>query len=162
MKKISAGLLMYRYKANQLEVFLAHPGGPYLKNKDLGYWGIPKGAVEQEETLLDTAIREFNEETGIESHGPYIPLGSVTLISGKIVHAWAFEGDWDESIPLNSNLFNLEWPPKSGKEEWFPEIDKAAYFSVAVAHQKINPAQGEFITRLEAYLAGGELANIST
>ena len=155
MKKISAGLLMYRHRG-QLEVFLAHPGGPYLKNKDAGYWGIPKGAVEAEETLIDAAIREFHEETGIVPRGAYIPLGSVMLISGKIVHAWAFEGDWDEKVPLDSNLFSLEWPPHSGQEQWFPEIDKAAFFSVAAAHEKINPAQAEFINRLEKLLASGQ------
>jgi len=162
MKKISAGLLMYRYRSNQLEVFLAHPGGPYLKNKDAGYWGLPKGAVEPDETLLEAATREFHEETGILPHGTYIPLGSVMLISGKVVYAWAFEGDWDECVPLKSNLFSLEWPPHSGKEEWFPEIDKAAFFRVAVAHQKINPAQGEFINRLENYLAAGQQSDKTT
>lgn len=152
MAKISAGLLMYRLNNEQLEVFLAHPGGPYFTNKENGYWGIPKGEIETSEALLAAAIREFTEETGIQPLGDFIPLGSVVLSSGKNVHAWAFEGQWDESMPLKSNLFPLEWPPKSGKEQWFPEVDKAAYFPVPLALQKINRHQAEFIKRLELYL----------
>lgn len=152
VKKTSAGLLMYRLKNEELEVFLAHPGGPYLKNKDLGCWGIPKGEVEDEESLLATAIREFQEETGIEPHGDFLPLGSVVLTSGKTIFAWAFQGDWDDSRPPQSNLFPLEWPPHSGREEWFPEIDKAAFFPVPLARQKMNPAQAEYIDRLQALL----------
>ena len=152
VKKTSAGLLMYRLKDKELEVFLAHPGGPYLKNKDLGYWGIPKGEVEEKESYLAAAVREFHEETGLEAQGDFLPLGSVVLSSGKTVFAWAFQGDWDESSPLKSNLFPLEWPPHSGKQAWYPEIDKAAFFSVSVARQKMNSAQAEFIDRLETAL----------
>lgn len=151
-KKISAGLLMFRHVNHQLEVFLAHPGGPYLKNKDQGYWGIPKGEIEQNEALLDAAVREFAEETGLQPSGPYTPLGSVVLTSGKTVHAWAFAGDWDEAVPIKSNLFSLEWPPHSGKIEWFPELDRAAFFNLAAARQKITPAQAPFLARLEQYL----------
>lgn len=151
-KKTSAGLMMYRQKNGELEVFLAHPGGPYLKNKDLGYWGIPKGEVEESEDYLEAAVREFHEETGMAAKGEFIPLGSVELASGKTVFGWAFQGDWDESRPLKSNLFALEWPPHSGRKAWFPEIDKAAFFKVAEARQKMNPAQAEFIGRLQQVL----------
>lgn len=162
MKKISAGLLMYRRTKGELEVFLAHPGGPYLKNKDGGYWGIPKGEIEDEESKLAAAMREFKEETGIDATGEFMPLGSVVLASGKTVHAWAFEGDFDESRPLESNLFQLEWPPRSGRRQWFPEIDQAAFFAVPVARQKINAAQAEFITRLERLLTAGQEMGQST
>ncbi|MDR3590153.1 MAG: NUDIX domain-containing protein [Negativicutes bacterium] len=158
VKKTSAGLLMYRLKNKELEVFLAHPGGPYLKNKDAGYWGIPKGEVEDQEDYLAAAKREFQEETGIEAQGDFMPLGSVVLSSGKTVFAWAFQGDWDESRPLISNLFPLEWPPHSGNEAWFPEIDQAAFFPVPLARRKINAAQAEFITRLQALLQQDQTA----
>lgn len=150
-KKISAGLLMYR-RQRELEVFLAHPGGPFFAKKDDGFWGIPKGEIEHNEPYLDAAVREFFEETGIRPAGEYISLGSVTLSTGKIVHAWAFEGDWDSSMPLQSNKFCVEWPPNSGKEQWFPEIDNAAFFTVDAAMKKINRAQAAFISRLEHYL----------
>lgn len=152
MKKTSAGLLMYRQSHKQLEIFLAHPGGPYLKDKDNGHWGIPKGEVEENEAFLDAAIREFQEETGIEPHGEYFSLGSVVLASGKEVFAWAFEGDWDETQPIQSNLFSLEWPPHSGNIEWFPEIDTAAFFPVPLALIKMNLSQAEFIPRLKSHL----------
>jgi predicted NUDIX family NTP pyrophosphohydrolase len=152
-KKISAGLLMYRQQPNGLEVFLAHPGGPYLKNKDWGYWGIPKGEIEANEAYLDAAIREFGEETGLSPQGEFIPLGSVVLASGKTVYAWAFAGDWDDTAPPASNMFELEWPPHSGHKQLFPEIDRAEFFGLPVAYRKINPAQAEFITRLQQHLA---------
>jgi len=152
MKKTSAGLLMYRLNNGELEIFLAHPGGPYFLNKDQGYWGIPKGEVEDHEELLETAKREFWEETGIEPCGTLLPLGSVMLTSGKIVHAWAFETGQEKPALPESNLFLLEWPPHSGKQEWFPEIDQVDFFQVGVARQKINSAQAEFIIRLENYL----------
>lgn len=154
MRKISAGLLMYRWSKGTLEVFLAHPGGPYLKNKDWGYWGIPKGEVEADEAYLDAACREFYEETGVRASGDFLPLGSVVLVSGKIVHAWAFAGDWAEGRMPDSNQFTLEWPPHSGRLESFPEIDKAAFFPLAVARRKITPAQAAFLDRLEGHLAG--------
>ncbi|MDR3564243.1 MAG: NUDIX domain-containing protein [Negativicutes bacterium] len=152
VKKISAGLLMYRLKDGELEVFLAHPGGPYFKNKDCGYWGIPKGEVETQESLLAAAVREFQEETGIVPQGEYLPLGSTTLTSGKTVFAWAFAGDWDTSLPLKSNQFEMEWPPYSGKKACFPEIDQVAFFSLLLVDQKITPAQAVFVTRLQEYL----------
>ena len=148
---ISAGLLMYRVRNGILEVFLAHPGGPFFKNKDKGYWSIPKGEIDPEESALDAAIREFIEETGIMPEGDFIPLGTVRQKSGKIVHAWAFVGDWEERKPIVSNTFEIEWPPRSGKKQQFPEIDRTAFFSVTEALDKINEAQREFIRRLEAY-----------
>jgi predicted NUDIX family NTP pyrophosphohydrolase len=154
MKKISAGLMMYRWKAGKLETFLAHPGGPYLKNKDWGYWGIPKGEIEANEAYLEAAVREFFEETGIEAAGEFLPLGSVVLTSGKTVHAWAFAGDLVEGQPLVSNKFQLEWPPHSGHLEWYPEIDQAAFFPLPVARRKITPAQAPFLDRLLSLLTG--------
>jgi predicted NUDIX family NTP pyrophosphohydrolase len=153
--KTSAGLMMYRRRAGGLEIFLAHPGGPYLKNKDLGYWGIPKGEIEAGEDPLAAAIREFAEETGILAAGEFLPLGSVVQASGKTVHAWAFAGDWEEGREPASNLFPLEWPPHSGQQQWFPEVDKAAFFPVPVAMKKINRAQAAFIVRLQELLGYG-------
>jgi len=143
---------MYRTRNGGLEVFLAHPGGPFFKNKDNGYWSIPKGEIDSKESTIAAAIREFTEETGIEPAGGFIPLGSVIQKSGKTVHAWAFAGDWDEGTPIVSNAFEMEWPPRSGKKQQFPEIDRAEFFPVAQAREKINEAQREFISRLEAYL----------
>jgi predicted NUDIX family NTP pyrophosphohydrolase len=151
--KISAGLLMYRWQGKQLEVFLAHPGGPYFKYKDEGSWTIPKGELEQNESLLAAAQREFTEETGITPVGPLLPLGSIVQRSGKIVHAWAFCGDWDDTQPIKSNLFELEWPPRSGKKQWYPEIDRAQYFALAQAKIKINAAQIPLLTNLEELLS---------
>jgi predicted NUDIX family NTP pyrophosphohydrolase len=150
--KISAGLLMYRLQDGKLQVLLAHPGGPFYKNKDNGYWSIPKGEIASEEVALDAAIREFTEETGITPRGEFIPLGSVKQKSGKTVHAWAFAGDWDETEPVKSNTFELEWPPHSGNKQAFPEIDRALFFFVPEALKKVNEAQRDFILRLEMFL----------
>ncbi len=148
---VSAGLLMYRFTRGELKVFLVHPGGPFYKNKDAGYWSIPKGEIGTGENALDTAIREFTEETGIMPHGEFIPLDSVRQKSGKIVHAWAFSGNWDEKNPIVSNTFEMEWPPRSGIKKQFPEIDQASFFSIPQAMEKINAAQQEFIRRLEIF-----------
>jgi len=150
--KTSAGLLMYRCRGNEPEVFLAHPGGPYFKNKDNGIWTIPKGEVEPDEALLAAAQREFKEETGITPTGPFLPLGSIVQRSGKTVYAWAFAGDWDDTQPINSSLFPLEWPPRSGNIQWFPELDRAQFFSLTVAMVKIIPAQKPFLTTLAMLL----------
>ncbi len=139
---------MYRKNNRQLEIFLVHPGGPFFKNKDDGAWTIPKGEVEKEEEMLDTAVREFQEETGIRPLGNFIPLDSVKQKGGKIVHAWAFEGDWDETDPIRSNYFEMEWPPGAGRKQKFPEIDRAKFYSIEIAKQKINLAQTEFLDRL--------------
>ena len=146
--KVSAGLLMFRRKHRKLEVFLAHPGGPFWAKKDDGAWSIPKGEIEGEGDLLETALREFEEETGIRPEGEFLPLGAVNQRGGKTIHAWAFEGDHDESSPIRSNTFNMEWPPRSGRIQEFPEIDKACFFELDAARKKINPAQAELIDRL--------------
>lgn len=149
--KISAGLLMYRLD-NGLEIFLAHLGGPLFKNKDDGFWGIPKGEVQEGEQLFAAALREFTEETGITANGPFIPLHYIVQKSGKKVYAWAFQGTCDPAVPFNCNQFEMEWPPKSGKQQWFPEMDKAEFFPAAIARQKINPYQVPLIDRLEELL----------
>jgi predicted NUDIX family NTP pyrophosphohydrolase len=147
--KTSAGLLMYR-KINDIpEYFLVHPGGPFFKNKDDGFWTIPKGEPEEGEELLETAQREFFEETGIKPIPPYIQLGQVKQKGGKVVHAWAFEKDCND--PIQCNTFSIEWPPKSGIITSFPEVDLGGYFKYEEASLKINEAQAEFIKRLKAH-----------
>jgi predicted NUDIX family NTP pyrophosphohydrolase len=151
--KISAGLLMFRRAKEGLQVLLAHPGGPYFQKKDDGVWTIPKGEVAEGEDLLSRARIEFEEELGIAPSGNWIELGSVKQKGGKTVHAWAFEGDLSEDFELKSNTFQLDWPPRSGKMQTFPEVDKAAFFSVDEARRKMNLAQTVFIDRLLASLA---------
>jgi predicted NUDIX family NTP pyrophosphohydrolase len=146
MKKTSAGILMYRRTCASLEIFLVHPGGPFWTKKDLGAWSIPKGEIAGEEPV-EAARREFFEETGAKIEGDLFPLTPQKQKSGKNVYAWAVEGDLDPAA-ITSNTFELEWPPSSGQVQHFPEIDKAAWFSVQVAIQKINPAQAGFIYEL--------------
>jgi len=146
MKK-SAGILLFRKLGRDCELFLVHPGGPFWKNKDEGAWSIPKGEFTEEEDALAAAKREFKEETGVNCNGKFIKLASVKLKSGKIVYAWALEKDIDPA-KIKSNLFEMEWPPKSGKWQSFPEIDRGAWFTPATAKQKINPAQATFIDEL--------------
>ena len=153
MPRISAGLLMYRIRDGRLHVFLAHPGGPYFVRKDEGSWTIPKGEPDPEEDLFETAKREFQEETGIVPSGPFIPLTPVTQKGGKIVHAWAFEADHDGK-PIVSNTFVMEWPPKSGRQAEFPEIDRAEFFDVPEAKRKVKAAQDALIDELERVVAG--------
>ena len=148
MAKKSAGLVMYRVRNNQLEVLLVHPGGPFWAKKDEGAWFIPKGEVSPGEDQFSAAKREFQEETGIESHANFIALGSVKHKGGKIVHAWAFEGDCEPSS-IRSNTFTIEWPPRSGNQQTFPEVDQAQFVSVEQAKAKIYAAEFEFIDRLE-------------
>ena len=151
-KNLSAGLLMYRRRAGRLEVLLAHPGGPFWTNKDEGAWTIPKGLVDEGEDHLATAKREFEEELGAMPNADrYLELGAVRQKAGKTVVAWAFEGDLDPAT-ITSNTFKAEWPPRSGRWQAFPEVDRAAFFSIDEARVKINPAQAEFLTRLEARL----------
>jgi predicted NUDIX family NTP pyrophosphohydrolase len=140
MVKQSAGILLYRKNNDQLQVFLVHPGGPFFKNKDLGAWSIPKGEFLSDEDPLAAAKREFMEETGQPVEGEFIALEPVYLKSGKKVYAWAVEGDIDHEI-IVSNLFEVEWPPRSGKMQSFPEIDRAAWFTVDEAKEKINAGQ---------------------
>lgn len=145
MGKISAGLLMFRRKDEDVEVFLVHPGGPFFKNKDEGAWTIPKGEPGDNEELLEAAKREFEEETGIKPADNLISLGEIKQKGGKIVHGWAFLKDIDDRFQIKSNSFEMEWPPHSGKKQTFPEIDKGEFFDIETAKQKINPAQNPFI-----------------
>jgi predicted NUDIX family NTP pyrophosphohydrolase len=148
--KTSAGLLMFRRIGNGIEVLLAHPGGPFFAKKDEGAWTIPKGEVEPgEEDLLERARIEFEEELGIKPVGDAIfSLGSVRQKGGKIVHGWAIEGDLSADFEARSNTFQLEWPPRSGKMQSFPEVDRAAFFPLEEAARKIKPAQQPFLERL--------------
>ena len=148
---VSAGLLLFRRPAGRLEVFLAHPGGPFWAGRDEGAWTLPKGLVATGEDLLACACREFEEETGIPPSGPYLPLGSVRLKSGKVVHGWAWEGDADPAA-VKSNLMRAEWPRGSGRWLVFPEVDRCGWFDPAAARQKLNPAQAEFVDRLQEAL----------
>lgn len=147
MAKQSAGILLYRKIDSGLQVFLVHPGGPFFKNKDEGAWSIPKGEFLDDEDALTAAKREFKEETGQEIDGDFLPLQPITQKSGKKVYAWAVEGDIDHET-IFSNIFELEWPPKSGKRISIPEIDRAAWFDVDEAKLKINPAQAGLIDEL--------------
>lgn len=141
---------MYRRRNGRLEFFLAHPGGPFSRLKDEGHWTIPKGEPDTDEALLEVAKREFKEETGIEPRGPYIELGSIRQKGGKLVFAWAFEGDCDG--PVHSNTFKMEWPPKSGKQCDFPEVDRAEFFPLEEAQKKIKETQFPLLERLTAAL----------
>jgi predicted NUDIX family NTP pyrophosphohydrolase len=149
--KQSAGILLYRNTNNILEIFLVHPGGPFFKNKDEGSWSIPKGEFLDDEEALIAAKREFEEETGQAIDGNFISLGSIKQKSGKIVYAWAVEGDINHET-IFSNTCEVEWPPRSGKKLTIPEIDRAAWFEVDQAKRKINPAQAELIDCLTALI----------
>ena len=147
----SAGLLLFRRNHGRLEVFLAHPGGPFWQRKDAGAWTIPKGAVEAGESYLDAARREFVEETGIAPMEPFIPLGQIRQRSGKVIHAWAWEGDADPATIVSQST-ETEWPRKSGRIISFPEIDRCAWFTPEEAMPRINAAQGVLIQRLASTL----------
>src|SRR6266478_3098079 len=149
ISKISAALLMFRRRGARLEVLLVHPGGPFFRNKDSGAWTIPKGEVMEEENLLTRARVEFREELAIEpAAADWIELGTVRQKGGKTVHAWAFEGNLPASFVVASNTFAMEWPPRSGRTQEFAEIDRAEFFSIAEAKEKINQAQIELLDRL--------------
>ena len=150
-RSTSAGLLLFRRPRGGLELFLAHPGGPFWRGRDLGAWTIPKGLVIPGEELLDAARREFEEETGIVAREPFLPLGSVRQKAGKVIHAWAWEGDADPAA-IVSNTTSCEWPRGSGRSLTFPEVDRCAWFEPGSARAKLNPAQAELIDRLEAAL----------
>jgi predicted NUDIX family NTP pyrophosphohydrolase len=150
--RVSAGLLMYRVREGDLQIFLAHPGGPLFQKKDEGYWTIPKGEPPAGEKLQDAAVREFEEETGIKPRGPYVELGSITQKGGKVVHGWAFERDCDSSQPIRSNLFEMEWPPGSGRNQSFPEVDRAEFFSLPEGKKKLKDAQWPLVERLVSTL----------
>ncbi len=149
--EISAGILVYRETNGALEVLLAHPGGPFWARKDDGAWTIPKGLVEPGADLLATAQREFTEETGFMADGPFVPLAPVRQTSGKIVHAFACRGDFD-TAKLISNMFEIEWPPRSGRRKQFPEVDRAAWFDLAAARDKLIAYQRPFLIELEKKL----------
>jgi predicted NUDIX family NTP pyrophosphohydrolase len=149
---VSAGLLLFRRGSGGLELFLAHPGGPFWKERDTGVWTIPKGIVDEGEELLAAARREFEEETGIAPRPPFVSLGSVKQRAGKRVHAWAWEGDADADA-VTSNVMRTEWPRGSGRWISFPEVDRCAWFTPDAARAALNPAQAEFVGRLEALLA---------
>jgi predicted NUDIX family NTP pyrophosphohydrolase len=150
--KISAGILLYRGEGDSLEVLLVHPGGPFWAKKDEGAWSIPKGELDEGEESRACALRELEEEIGSSlglAPERLIELGEVLLKSGKLVQGWAAEGDFDPST-LHSNTFTMEWPPRSGTEREFPEVDRAEWFAPEQARRKINPAQAAFIDRLLA------------
>jgi predicted NUDIX family NTP pyrophosphohydrolase len=153
MPKRSAGLLPYRIREGTLEVLLVHPGGPFWAGKDLGAWSIPKGEHEQQNDPLEAALREFEEETGQRPPREHlVELGSIRQRGGKLLTAWAVEGDLDPA-ELTSNTFTMEWPPRSGRLREFPEVDRAAWFGVEMAREKVLGAQAELIARLLAILA---------
>lgn len=152
VQKESAGLLLFRRRrGSPLEVLLGHPGGPFWTARDAGAWTIPKGGMHPGEEPLATAIREFAEETGFEPSPPYVPLGCITQRGGKIVHAWAFEGDCDPACMV-SVMASVEWPPRSGRTIEVPEIDRVAFFAIPEAKRAINVAQIELLDRLGSYL----------
>ena len=153
MPELSAGLVMFDVR-DQLKIFLVHPGGPYFKNKDQGWWSIPKGLIEPAEDFQSAAIREFQEETGISPKGPYLDLGSIRQKSGKTVFAWAFQGDSTQPIELKSNTFEIEWPPRSGRNQEFPEIDQAQWYLWESAVTKIMEAQVPLLQRLKQISIG--------
>ena len=148
-KRKSAGILLYRHSSNGLEVFLVHPGGPFWINKDTGAWSIPKGEFDDAEAPLAAALREFTEETGtvLNNDGPFLELTPVVQKAGKQVFAWAFKGNIDADT-IQCNTFKVEWPYKSGQWKSYPEVDKAGWFSIAEAKEKINAAQLAFIDEL--------------
>jgi predicted NUDIX family NTP pyrophosphohydrolase len=147
-ERVSAGLLMYRFNGGHLEFFLAHPGGPIFRNKDYGHWTIPKGEVQADEELLETAKREFQEEVGIQAKGEFLPLGWIRQKGGKIVHAWAFAGEWNEMHKHVCNTFSMEWPPGSGRYQRFPEVDRVGFFRLHQAREKLKDTQHPFLDRL--------------
>jgi len=146
--KESAGLLLFRRREGKLEVLLGHPGGPYWAHRDDGAWSIPKGGMNPGEDALAAAQREFLEETGFSPCGPYLPLGQIVQRGGKVVHAWAFEGDCDP-VALQSITTTTEWPPRSGRMITVPELDRVRFFSLSEGRLAINVAQVELLDRLE-------------
>jgi predicted NUDIX family NTP pyrophosphohydrolase len=151
MGKKAAGILLYRRTGSSLEIFLIHPGGPFWAKKDESSWSIPKGEFLENEDPLTAAKREFQEETGFTVEGPFVSIGSIKQSSGKVVQAWACEGDVDAAA-IHSNTFQLEWPPRSGKYEEFPEADRAEWFPMELAWKKILKVQMPFLQNLERIL----------
>jgi predicted NUDIX family NTP pyrophosphohydrolase len=161
MPKLSAGILLFRTnKSDELEVLIAHPGGPFWAKKDDGAWSIPKGEYVEGDDAYAAAVREFQEELGSElPSGSSLDLGELQQPSGKRIHVWAIEGDLDTSTVV-SNSFEMEWPPKSGKTTQFPEVDRAAWVNIAVARRKLLKGQVEFLTRLLDVLSRNDDSNI--
>lgn len=149
--RLSAGILLYRIRAGILEVFLVHPGGPFWARKDAGAWSIPKGEFTEGEIPLEAAKREFLEETGSRVAGEFAILTPLKQKSGKIIHAWAVAGDIDAAA-IRSNLFSMEWPPRSGEQQSFPEVDRGGWFDLASAHGKLQEGQRGFLAELEQKL----------
>jgi predicted NUDIX family NTP pyrophosphohydrolase len=147
MPKTSAGILFYRIQKNELEVLLVHPGGPFWSKKDEGVWSVPKGEVELNEDLLEAARREVKEELGIEPEGKPIAMNPLKQKGGKLIHCWALRQNLDPA-KIISNFFELEWPPKSGLKKQFPEVDRAAWFDIPSARNKILPGQASFLDDL--------------
>lgn len=152
MPKKSAGLLLFREVMGRFEVLLAHPGGPFWAKKDEGAWSIPKGEFDDNENPLQAARREFKEETGFTANGEMIPLEPLRQSNAKIVYAWAMKGDFNPTL-LKSNMFAIEWPPKSGKQQEFPEIDRVAWYSLEEASHKILKGQAAFLKQLQEKLS---------
>ena len=158
MPKRSAGILLFRDSSGGLEVLLIHPGGPFwMMKKDAGAWSIPKGLIDEGEDPLAAARREFEEETGGRADGEAVPLEPLRQPGGKIVQAWAVRGDYDPAA-LKSSTFSMEWPPKSGHRQEFPEVDRAGWFDLAAAREKILAGQRGFLDQLERLVASGSAA----
>ena len=150
---------MCRKTTAGLEFFLVHPGGPYWTYKDAGAWSIPKGLVEANESVMEAALREFREETGLEPHGPYTSVGWLKTRGGKILHAWAFFGEWDPSEGIISNHIQIEFPYRSGKYLSIPEVDRGAWWSFEQAALKVNPSQLPLLTKTRELLSEGPNAS---
>jgi predicted NUDIX family NTP pyrophosphohydrolase len=151
MAKTSAGILLFRRRPAGMEVMLVHPGGPFWAKKDAGSWSIPKGLADEGEDLLAAAKREFLEETGMSVEGEFLALGARQQPGGKTIVAWALEGDFDPAI-LKSNMFAIEWPPRSGRMAEFPEVDRAAWYSIDEALEKVNKGQRPIIAALDTLM----------
>lgn len=152
-KKKSAGIVLYRLSHGELEVFLVHPGGPYWARKDEGAWSIPKGVLQEGEEPIQAAMREFAEETGTPVTGELLALHPIRQANGKVIYAWAVDGDFDPAT-LRSNLFSIEWPPRSGVTQAFPEVDRGGWFSLPVATQKVLAWQRPLLDELQSLVGG--------